>query len=167
MLMHYNVKEGTLMSKFQFREFLAIKPSHLGVNAILESASTAPFAPGISRSPPFITSLSLSPSGSIAAGCADGRVWINRLNDWVEDGTQTNPIGNAKKKKGKGKKGESHKRWKGLDAVSDSGTSVVKVADGLVPVLWVHSVYSSDKTLMTNTFTVILAGMIHSSSPLY
>ena len=63
----------------------------------------------------------------------------------MEGGKKASSIGNAKKK-GKGRKGEPHKRWKGLDAISDSGTSVVKVADGLVPVLWVHSVYSSDKS---------------------
>ena len=46
-----------------------------GFNRLFE-ASAPPPAVGLASAPPFITALAFSPRGAVAAGCADGRVWI-------------------------------------------------------------------------------------------
>ena len=69
-----------------------------------------PPSEGISLSPPFVLSLSVSPSGLFVAGTADGRTWV----------------GGGGEKRSDGKKKRSRK-WEGLR--EDDGLWL-QVADG-------------------------------------
>lgn len=55
-LLHHDFHQRTVSSRFDL--------------------GTSPPSSGVSMSPPFILSLAMSPSGILAAGTADGRVWI-------------------------------------------------------------------------------------------
>ncbi|KAG1895675.1 WD40-repeat-containing domain protein [Suillus fuscotomentosus] len=57
-LLHHDFHQKTILSRFD-----------LGTSPLSESS-------GVSMSPPFILSSAMSPSGILAAGTADGRVWI-------------------------------------------------------------------------------------------
>ncbi|KAG2038763.1 WD40-repeat-containing domain protein [Suillus americanus] len=57
-LLHHDFHQRTVLSRFD-----------LGTSPLSESS-------GVSMSPPFILSSAMSPSGVLAAGTADGRVWI-------------------------------------------------------------------------------------------
>ncbi|KAG2361955.1 WD40-repeat-containing domain protein [Suillus spraguei] len=57
-LLHHDFHQRTILSRFD-----------LGTAPLTESS-------GVSMSPPFILSSAVSPSGILAAGTADGRVWI-------------------------------------------------------------------------------------------
>ncbi|KAG1842771.1 WD40-repeat-containing domain protein [Suillus subalutaceus] len=57
-LLHHDFHQKTVLSRFD-----------LGMSPLSESS-------GVSMSPPFILSSAMSPSGILAAGTADGRVWI-------------------------------------------------------------------------------------------
>lgn len=81
-------------------------------------------SPGISSLPPFITSIAMSPSGVLAVGTADGRIWIGL-------GGEKLPPGSAKQSKRK-----KSKKWNGLneDEILDT-----KVADWFINGLYVVS----------------------------
>jgi WD40 repeat protein len=57
-LLHHDFHQRTVLSRFE-----------IGTSPLSESS-------GVSMSPPFILSSAMSPSGILAAGIADGRVWI-------------------------------------------------------------------------------------------
>jgi hypothetical protein len=83
------------------------------------SGITAPVTPesGISLSPPFILATAVSSAGIIAAGTADGQLWIGA------DG-EKDP---ARKKK-------RTRKWEGL---SETRSLATKIADGPVVALYV------------------------------
>lgn len=72
-----------------------------------------PPSDGVSLAPPFVQSISLSASGTIAASTADGRVWLGH--------------GGEKKVLPAGSKKKRSRKWEGLK--SDEGVWV-KVAEG-------------------------------------
>ncbi|KAL1739987.1 WD40 repeat-like protein [Schizophyllum fasciatum] len=77
---------------------------------------------GLALSPPFVLALAMSPAGALAAGLADGRVWVGL-------GGEREPTA---AKKGKSKK--RTKKWEGLDA---RGVRTARVAEGpVVGVAW-------------------------------
>ncbi|KAL1677431.1 hypothetical protein EV122DRAFT_252641 [Schizophyllum commune] len=81
---------------------------------------------GISLSPPFVLSSAMSPSGVLAAGLADGRVWVGMGGEKVE------PTPTTKRPPTKDKK--RTKKWEGLDT---KGVRAAKVAEGpVVGVAW-------------------------------
>jgi hypothetical protein len=68
---------------------------------------------GLSLSPPFIMSMAMSSTGVLAAGTADGRLWIGFKGD------KTSNLGKIPKKK--------LKKWEGLD---EDEALVIKIAEG-------------------------------------
>ncbi|KAH9945888.1 WD40 repeat-like protein [Epithele typhae] len=94
-VLHFDVAQGIILSRFDI--------------------ASVPPTPGqsVSLSPPFVLSLSVSPSGLLAASTADGRVWIG-------SGGEKRP-GAAKKKR--------TRKWEGLK--TDAG-SWLQVAEGPV-----------------------------------
>ena len=85
--------------------------------------ASPPPSSGISLSPPFILSLSMSASGLIAAGTADGRVWIGG------GGEKRSGVASGKKKR--------NRKWEGL---KDDEAFTTKIAEG--PVVAVCVLYS-------------------------
>lgn len=87
--------------------------------------STAGLPPesGISLSPPFVMSISVSSTGIVAAGTADGRIWIGT-------GGEKMPAG------GSGGKKKRSRKWDGL---KENDGLLVKVAEG--PVVGLYVVY--------------------------
>jgi hypothetical protein len=67
----------------------------------------------MSLSPPFIMSMAMSTTGALAAGTADGRLWLGFKGDKT-----SNP--------GKGPRKKS-KKWEGLD---EDEALLIKVAEG-------------------------------------
>ena len=68
---------------------------------------------GIGLSPPFIMSMAMSNTGVLAAGLADGRLWLGLKGDKA-----------STSRKGPKKKS---KKWEGLD---EDESILVKVAEG-------------------------------------
>lgn len=64
---------------------------------------------GISLSPPFVTSLSVSPTGIVAAGSANGRLWMG-FGGQKGDGSGKNP--KKKQKYWQGLKMQENSAWK-------------------------------------------------------
>jgi hypothetical protein len=79
---------------------------------------------GVSLSPPFILSTAVSSTGIIAAGTADGRIWIGT-------GGEKCPAAS-----GSGGKKKKSRKWEGLK--EDEGLSM-KIAEGPVVGLCVIS----------------------------
>lgn len=72
-------------------------------------------------SPPFILSLSISPTGIIAAGTADGRLYIG--------------TGGEKSSEASGSRQGRQRRWKGLKV---DGRIIEKVVEGPIVALYVY-----------------------------
>jgi hypothetical protein len=106
-LLHFDFRRGVLLSRFDLGAFHLAACTNLNDQHILES-SQAPDSGGgnISLSPPFITSLAVSSTGVIAAGTADGRLWVGF------GGEKSLSAGIKKKKK--------RRFWEGLKDDSDS-----------------------------------------------
>ncbi|KAG0696916.1 WD40-repeat-containing domain protein [Suillus ampliporus] len=81
-LLHHDFHQRTILSRFDL--------------------GTSPPSSGVSMSPPFILSSAMSPSGILAAGTADGRVWIGAGGEKITVGTS----GASVKKK--------RRKWEGL-----------------------------------------------------
>ncbi|KAH7906370.1 WD40-repeat-containing domain protein [Hygrophoropsis aurantiaca] len=109
-LLHFDFQQGSVLSRFDL--------------------SSAPPASGVSMSPPFILSMSISPSGIIAAGTADGRVWIGTGGEKSSGGS----TGQKKKRR----------KWEGLK--HDEGLAV-DVAEGPV----VATVFIGPRSFLTCT----------------
>ncbi|KAL5529677.1 hypothetical protein ACEPAG_5662 [Sanghuangporus baumii] len=77
-------------------------------------------APGISSLPPFITALALSSQGAVAAGTADGRIWIGL------GGMKSTQSESSKKNKAKVKR---NRKWGGLN--EEEGL-FVKIGESLI-----------------------------------
>ncbi|KAI9466164.1 WD40-repeat-containing domain protein [Lactarius psammicola] len=60
-LFHFDIRQGTLLSRRKF--------------------ASSPQTSAVSLSPPFVLCLSVSPTGTIAAGTADGQIWIGLGGD--------------------------------------------------------------------------------------
>jgi hypothetical protein len=80
-----------------------------------DDLTAAPPSSGVSLSPPFIVSLSISPTGIIAAGTADGRLYIGTSGEKSSEA----PGGRQKRQR----------NWKGLKM---DGRIVADVAEGPV-----------------------------------
>ncbi|RPD66416.1 WD40 repeat-like protein [Lentinus tigrinus ALCF2SS1-6] len=111
-LLHFDVGQGTILSRFDI--------------------SAPPPSEGVSLSPPFVLSVTVSSTGLLAAGTADGRAWI----------------GGGGEKRPSSKKKRSRK-WEGLK--EDEGIWL-QVADG--------PVVSSAFTASDRLFTCSLLGTI-------
>ncbi|KAI0705861.1 WD40-repeat-containing domain protein [Cytidiella melzeri] len=107
-LIHFDFKQGSLSSRFDI--------------------AAAPPTSGVSLSPPFILSLSVSSTGLVAATTADGRIWL---------GTGADKSSPAIKKK-------RSRKWEGL---RESGGIFSQVADGPI----VASAFTTPSTLITCT----------------
>jgi len=81
---------------------------------ITKRTAAPPPESGVSLSPPFILSTAVSSAGVVAAGTADGRIWI---------GTGGEKIPSS----GTGSKKKRSRRWEGL---RDDKSLMVKVAEG-------------------------------------
>jgi len=108
-LLHHDFYQKTVLSRFDL--------------------GTSPPSSGVSMSPPFILSSAVSPSGIIAAGIADGRVWIGT-------GGEKMPAGASVKKK--------RRKWEGLK--QDEGF-MVDVGHGPIAAL----TFMGPRTLLTST----------------
>jgi len=98
--------------------------------------TAAPPTTGVSLSPPFILSLSVSPTGLVAAGTADGRLWIG------SGGDKTAPHNSGKKKRSR--------KWEGL---READGLFIQVAEGPV----VAVAFDSDESVVTCTLLGKLA----------
>ncbi|KAG1729018.1 WD40-repeat-containing domain protein [Suillus lakei] len=111
-LLHYDFHQRTVLSRFDL--------------------GTSPPSSGVSMSPPFILSSAMSPSGILAAGTADGRVWIGTGGEkmsGVSSGTS------AKKKR---------RKWEGL---RQDETFMANVGHGPIVAL----AFIGPRTLFTST----------------
>ncbi|KAI6099904.1 WD40-repeat-containing domain protein [Pisolithus croceorrhizus] len=97
-LLHFDVLQGRLLSRDDLR---AIAPSS-----------------GLAMSPPFILSLGISPSGVLAAGTADGRIYVGTSGEISGD------AGGARRNR--------RRKWEGLRS---DGRILVEVAQGPVTAL--------------------------------
>ena len=90
---------------------------------IITTAPSPNLAPGISSLPPFIVSLAVSPSGVVAAGTADGRVWVGLGGEKPSSSSQnvSSPSNTNKKKR--------TRKWSGLNAEEGFET---KVGEGMI-----------------------------------
>ena len=93
---------------------------------------------GMSLSPPFIMSMAMSNTGVLAAGTADGRLWLGFKGDKV------NP--------GKGSKKKS-KKWEGLD---EDEALLIKVAEGPIVAMLASILLSRSLTETSFFFQGIL-----------
>ena len=73
----------------------------------------------ITLSPPFVISLAMSPNGVIAAGTADGRLWLG-FGGEKEERSTSSPRTKSKRKK--------RRYWEGLKAENES--SIFSIAEG-------------------------------------
>lgn len=110
------------------------------------TAPSPSLAPGISSLPPFITSLAISSSGGIAAGTADGRIWVGL-------GGEKNPSQNLNANKGKKKRA---RKWGGL---SEEEGFETKIGEGMVTGL----TFTSPNTLVSCSLNgkIIVHELVH------
>jgi WD40 repeat protein len=111
-LLHFDFRQGTLLSK---REFASV-----------------PQTTAVSLSPPFVLCLSVSSTGAVAAGTADGQIWIG--------------LGGDKRVSSK-----KARKWGGLR--EDMGLSK-KIADGPVVAL----AFLNPTTIVTSTLLGNISG---------
>ncbi|KAJ3007670.1 hypothetical protein NUW54_g3458 [Trametes sanguinea] len=108
-LLHFDISQGNILSRLDI--------------------TAPPPTQGVSLSPPFVLSISLSPLGLLAASTADGRVWLGGGGE-----KRPNPSQGNKKKRSR--------KWEGLK--EDEGLWV-QVADGPV----VSTVFRDAERLLT------------------
>ncbi|KAI0345343.1 hypothetical protein BDW22DRAFT_1427012 [Trametopsis cervina] len=106
-ILHFDFKQGNILSRFDI--------------------ASAPPTSGVSLSPPFILSTSISATGLVAATTADGRIWLG------SGGDKSSPL--AKKKS---------RKWEGL---READGLFHQVADGPV----VCSAFTAPTSLLTCT----------------
>ncbi|KAG1739398.1 WD40-repeat-containing domain protein [Suillus paluster] len=111
-LLHYDFHQRTVLSRFDL--------------------GTSPPSSGVSMSPPFILSSAISPSGILAAGTADGRVWIGTGGEKISGATS----GTSVKKK--------RRKWEGL---KQDETFTADVGNGPIAAL----TFLGPRTLLTST----------------
>jgi hypothetical protein len=81
-LLHHDFHQRSVLSRFDLGR-LTFGGSGCHLFLIFPISGTSPLSEssGVSMSPPFILSSAMSPSGTLAAGTADGRVWIGTGGD--------------------------------------------------------------------------------------
>ncbi|KAJ7632780.1 WD40-repeat-containing domain protein [Roridomyces roridus] len=94
-LLHFDFMQRTVLSRREIREF----------------APPFPATDGMSLSPPFVMSAAMTPTGLMAAGTADGRLWLG-------SGGEKTPSSTKKKRS---------RKWEGLD---EEGEVMEKIAEG-------------------------------------
>lgn len=107
--------QGSLLSRLDF----STSPFLLSATFCLDLTNytaTPPPESGVSLSPPFVLSTAVSSTGIVAAGTADGRIWIGAGGE-----KRLATAGSSGKKKSR--------KWEGLK--EDEGLST-KVAEGPV-----------------------------------
>ncbi|KAI0062311.1 WD40 repeat-like protein [Artomyces pyxidatus] len=109
-LLHFDFAQGNILSRHDFGESF----HNLRESKLTREAVPPPQDSGVSLSPPFVLCLSVSSVGIIAAGTADGHLWIG--------------TGGEKKPSGAGKNKRTRK-WEGLREEDSVST---KVAEGPV-----------------------------------
>ncbi|KAG2047960.1 WD40 repeat-like protein [Suillus hirtellus] len=114
-LLHHDFHQKTILSRFD-----------LGRTSPLSESS------GVSMSPPFILSSAMSPSGILAAGTADGRVWIGTGGEKM---TGVSSGASVKKKR---------RKWEGL---KQDGAFTADVGYGPITAL----TFFGPRTLFTST----------------
>ncbi|KAF9246467.1 WD40-repeat-containing domain protein [Melanogaster broomeanus] len=107
-LLHFDFLQGSVLSR--------------------DDLSAAPPTSGVSMSPPFILSLTISSSGVIAAGTADGRVYIGTGGEKLEGGGR-------------------QKRSRKWDGLRGDGRIVAEVAQGPIAAL----TFTAPRELLTCT----------------
>ncbi|KAH0830620.1 WD40-repeat-containing domain protein [Lanmaoa asiatica] len=100
-MLHFDFMQGSVLSR--------------------DDLSAAPVSSGVSLSPPFILSLSISPTGIIAAGTADGRLYIG--------------TGGEKSSETSAGRQRRQRKWKGLRM---DDRIIADVAEGPIVALYVH-----------------------------
>ncbi|EGN95496.1 hypothetical protein SERLA73DRAFT_186531 [Serpula lacrymans var. lacrymans S7.3] len=110
-LLHFDYHQATLLSRFDL--------------------TAPPPSSGVSLSPPFILSSSVSQSGIISAGTADGRIWVGIGGEKSPSGQQ-----GAQKKR--------RRKWEGLQ--HEDGLAI-KIAEG--PIVAVS--FTGPRTLLSCT----------------
>lgn len=114
-LLHFDTGQGNILSRFD----ISTSSTYSIPNTSFTDQGVFPAAPpsseGVSFSPPFVLSISVSATGVLAASTADGRVWLG-------GGGEKRP--DSKKKRSR--------KWEGLK--EDEGVWL-QVADGPV-VAW-------------------------------
>jgi len=109
-LLHFDYVQGKVLSRRQMDPYVVVG--------------------GMSLSPPFIMSMAMSNTGVLAAGTADGRLWLGFKGDKA--------CSSGKKAKKKSKK------WEGLD---EDEALLIKVAEGPI----VAMAFSDGRTLTIST----------------
>ena len=118
-LLHFDFVQGSILSRDDLGWLFYTAVS----GAVLIESSRSAAAPpstGVSLSPPFILSLSISPTGIIAAGTADGRLYIGTSGE--------------KSSEALGGRQRRQRKWKGLKM---DGRIVADVAEGPIVGLYV------------------------------
>ncbi len=119
-LIHFDYRLGTLLSSFEIREYnplLSFYSLSHRTSFCVPLAATPGLAPGISSVPPFITAMSISSLGVVAAGTADGRIWVGG------GGSKSSTTSD------KGRSNKKARKWNGLD---EKEGSMTKVAENLI-----------------------------------
>jgi len=109
-LLHFDYVQGRVLSRRQMDAYVVMGE--------------------MSLSPPFIMSMAMSSTGALAAGTADGRLWLGFKGD------KTSNFGKGPKKKAK--------KWEGLD---EDEALLIKVAEGPI----VAMAFSDSRTLTIST----------------
>ena len=131
MLLHFDFRLRTLLSQLEIRKLYSPIVCLLDFNNFPEPAPA--LAPGFSSVPPFITALAVSPQGVLAAGTADGRIFVGlggakALPSSASSLATSSPSPSSTKGQARKKKKGCHK-WNGL--AEDEGF-VSKVADCMI-----------------------------------
>ncbi|KAG6810284.1 hypothetical protein H0H92_012582 [Tricholoma furcatifolium] len=130
-LLHFDFYEGKVLSSRK------IPPAPSGEGGL-----------GLGLSPPFITSLAISPTGIIAAGTADGRLLVGCGGYKAPKGKG----GSGSSGGGGGGKGKRSRKWEGLNAEEET-TTIAKIAEGPIVAL---AFGDSGSVLTTSTLMGVL-----------
>lgn len=121
-LLHFDTAQRSVSSRHKIGTRLAVL---LNTTLIISTVAPEPSA-GVSLSPPFVLSLAVSPSGLVAAGLADGRVWLGAGGDRNAPGSQKKRV----------------RKWEGL---RDADVSVLQIAEGPVVAVYVLFIRTVEK----------------------
>jgi len=78
-LLHFDFRQGTLLSRREFGTSFLVNRPHIEGHAL--PIASLPQTSAVSLSPPFVLCLSVSSTGTIAVGTADGQIWIGLGGD--------------------------------------------------------------------------------------
>jgi hypothetical protein len=101
-LLHFDFRQGTLLSKREFGTSFLV--DRLRTKGHTSPIASVPQTTAVSLSPPFVLCLSISSTGTVAAGTADGQIWIGLGGDKKVSVKKTRKWGGLREDMGLSKK---------------------------------------------------------------